>query len=169
MSDSLPPYGLYSPRNSPGQNTGVGSLSLLQIFLTQGSNPGPPHCRRILYHLNHTGSPRVLEWVVYPFSRGSSRPRNRTGVSWLQVDSLPTELSGKLHLTPEMSLILLRLCCAQGLNIKLNQFLQTLCVFSDEITSFLCLPGSCRTWKVLTSVFFFRIVLILMDVVVHIK
>ena len=36
MSDSLRPHGLYSPWNSPGQNTGVGSLSLLQrIFLTQ--------------------------------------------------------------------------------------------------------------------------------------
>ena len=41
--------GLYSPWNSPGQNTGVGSLSLLQgIFPTQGSNPGLPHCRWIL-------------------------------------------------------------------------------------------------------------------------
>ena len=42
-SDSLQPHGLYSPWNSPGQNTGVGSLSLLQrIFPTQGSNPGLP-------------------------------------------------------------------------------------------------------------------------------
>ena len=40
--------------DSPGQNTGVGSRSLLQgIFPTQGSNPGFPHCRRILYHLSH--------------------------------------------------------------------------------------------------------------------
>ena len=40
VSDSLRPHGLYSPWNSPGQNTGVGSLSLLQgIFPTQGSNP----------------------------------------------------------------------------------------------------------------------------------
>ena len=47
VSISLQPHGLYSPRNSPGQNTGVGSLSLLQgIFPTQGSNPGLPHCRR---------------------------------------------------------------------------------------------------------------------------
>ena len=70
------------PWNSPGQNTGVGSRSLLQvIFLTQGSNPGLSHCRRILYCLNHQGSPRILEWVAYPFSRGSSWPRNRTGVS----------------------------------------------------------------------------------------
>ena len=52
------PHGLYSPWNSPGQNTGVGSLSLLQgSFPTQGSNPGLPHCRRTLYQLNHKGSP----------------------------------------------------------------------------------------------------------------
>ena len=58
VSDSLWPHGLYSPWNSPGQNTGVGSLSLLQgIFPTQGSNPGLPHCRRILYQINHQGSP----------------------------------------------------------------------------------------------------------------
>ena len=82
MSNSLRPRTLYSPWNSPGQNTGVCSLSLLQgIFPTQGSNPGLPHCRRILYQLSHKGSPRILEWVAYPFSRGSSRPRNRTEVS----------------------------------------------------------------------------------------
>ena len=58
------------------------ALSLLQgIFPTQGLNPGLPHCRRILYQLSHKGSPRILEWVAYPFSRGSSRPRDRTGVS----------------------------------------------------------------------------------------
>ena len=64
------------------QNTGVGSLSLLQgIFPTQGSNPGLPHCRRILYQPSHKGSPRILKWVAFPFSSGSSRPRNRTRVS----------------------------------------------------------------------------------------
>ena len=52
------PHGLYSPWNSPGHNTGVGSLSLLQgIFPTQGSKPGLLHCRRILYQLSHQGSP----------------------------------------------------------------------------------------------------------------
>ena len=122
MSDSLRPHGLYGPWNSPGQNTGAGSLSLLQgifptqgikprspalrvdslpaepqgkpkntglgslcllqgIFPTQGSNPGLPHCGWILYQLSHKGSSRILEWVAYPFSRGSSRPRNQTGVS----------------------------------------------------------------------------------------
>ena len=70
------------PWNSPGQNTGVGSLFLLQgIFPTQGPNPGLPHCRWILYQLRHKGSPRILEWVAYPFSRESSWPMNRTSVS----------------------------------------------------------------------------------------
>ena len=50
----------YSPWNSSGQNTGVGSLSLLQGFSpTQGSNPGLPHCRWILYQISHKGSPFV--------------------------------------------------------------------------------------------------------------
>ena len=72
----------YSPWNSPGQNTVVGSLSLLQrIFPIQGSNPGLPHCRWILYQLSHKGSPRIQEWVAYPFSSRSSRPRNQTRVS----------------------------------------------------------------------------------------
>ena len=82
MSNSLQPHGLYSPWNSPGQNPGVGSLSLLQgIFPTQGSNPSLLHCRWILYQLSHKRSPRILEWVAYPFSSRSSQPRNRTRVS----------------------------------------------------------------------------------------
>ena len=75
-------YLLSSPWNSPGQNTGVSSFSLLQgIFPTQGSNPCLLHWRRILYQLSCKRSPRILEWVAYPFSRGSSRSRNWTGVS----------------------------------------------------------------------------------------
>ena len=121
VSNSMQPHGLCSPWNSSGQNTGVGSCSLLQgifpthdqtqvshiagdslsaepqgkpknngvgslpllqqIFPTQGSNPGLPYCRWVLYQLSHKGSPRILEWVAYPFSSRSSRPRNRTGVS----------------------------------------------------------------------------------------
>ena len=82
VSDHLRYHGLYSPWNSPGQNTGVGSLFLLQgIFPTQGSNPDLLHCRRILYQLSHKGSPIILEWVAYPFSRGPSQPRNQNGVS----------------------------------------------------------------------------------------
>ena len=134
LSDSLRSHGLYSPWNSPGQNTEVGSCLLLQgIFPTQGLNPGFPHCRQILYQLSHRGSPialcvlyifcfylwfifsqklqfsfllslsicsvmsefcdpmdytvhgilqaRVLEWVAFPFSRGSFHPRDWTQVS----------------------------------------------------------------------------------------
>ena len=52
----LCPTSLLSPWNSPGKNTGVGSLSPLQvIFQTQGSNVGLTHCRQILYHLSHQG------------------------------------------------------------------------------------------------------------------
>ena len=71
---SLWPHGLYSP--SPGQNTGVGTVP----FPTQGANPGLPHYTRILYQLSHQGSPRILEWVAYPFSSGSSWPKDQTGV-----------------------------------------------------------------------------------------
>ena len=76
------PHGLYSPWNSLGQDTGD-FVSLLQgICPTQGFNPGLPHCRPILYQLSHQGSPRILEWVAYPFSSGTSPPRNWIGVSW---------------------------------------------------------------------------------------
>ena len=102
MSNSLRPHGLYSPWNSPGQNTGVGSLYLLQgIFLYQGLNPGLPYCRWILYQLSHKGSEvaqscptpsdpmdcslpgspihgifqaRVLEWVAIAFSEPQGKP-----------------------------------------------------------------------------------------------
>ena len=61
VSNSLRPHGLYSPWSSLGQNTGVGSLSLLQgILPTKGSNRGLPHCRRILFQLSRNGSPRSL-------------------------------------------------------------------------------------------------------------
>ena len=69
------------PWSSPGQNTGVGSLFLLQvIFPIQESNWGLLHCRRILYQLSHKGSPEILEWVACPFSRGSSPQGSSRGL-----------------------------------------------------------------------------------------
>jgi len=57
VPNDLRPHGLYSPRNSPGQNTGMVNLSLLLgIFPTQGSNPGLPHGRQILYQLSRKGN-----------------------------------------------------------------------------------------------------------------
>ena len=61
MPDSLPRRGLYSPWNSVGQNTGVGSLALLQgIFPTEGLNTSLPHCRWILYQLSYQGSSKSV-------------------------------------------------------------------------------------------------------------
>jgi len=63
VSDSLRAHGLQPARllcpwDFPGKNTGVGCHSHLQeIFLIQGSNLSLLHCRQILYHLNHQGSP----------------------------------------------------------------------------------------------------------------
>ena len=80
-----------------GWNTGVGGLSLIQgLFPMQRLSLGLPHCRWILYQLSHKGSPRMLEWVVYPFSRGSSH----SGIELKSpaLHSLPTELSGKPYI-----------------------------------------------------------------------
>ena len=67
--------------DSPGKNNRVGCHVLCQgIFPNQRLNPGFPHCRQVLYCLSHQGSPRILEWVATPFSRGSSCPRNQTRV-----------------------------------------------------------------------------------------
>ena len=69
VSNSLQPHGLYSPWNSPDQNTGVGSLSLLQgIFPIQGLNRGLPHCRRILYQLSHKGSP-IIQYSLHVYQK----------------------------------------------------------------------------------------------------
>ena len=44
--------------DSPGKNIGMGCHAFLQgIFLTQGSNPDLPRCKRILYQLSHWRSP----------------------------------------------------------------------------------------------------------------
>ena len=73
VSNSWWLHGLYSPWNSPSQNTGVGSLSLLQgIFPTQGWNPGLPYCRQILYQLSHRGSPGL--WPQFNPWSGNSDP-----------------------------------------------------------------------------------------------
>ena len=66
--------------DSTGQSTGEDSSSLLQgIFPTQGSNPGLPHCRRILYPQSHQRSLRILEWVAIPFSRDLPNPGIKPG------------------------------------------------------------------------------------------
>ena len=112
ISDSLRPHGLYSPWNSPGQNTGMGGLSLLQgILPTQGSNPGLPHGRRILYQLSHLGGPEMLalalirqlrrhacERLCQPGDTGGARFGVRTGRE--------TQCHGTLGCTPRQISVL---------------------------------------------------------------
>ena len=82
MSNSLQTHGLHSPWNSPGQNTGVSVCSLLEGDLPYTEiKPRSPTLQAILYQLSHLGRQRILGWVAYSFSRGSSQPRNQTRVS----------------------------------------------------------------------------------------
>ena len=95
MSDSLRPHGPYSPRNSPGHNTGVGSLSLLQGIFQSRDRTQVSCITGNSLPLSHKGSPRILEWVAHPFSIGSLTQEIEQGCPALQADYLPTELSGK--------------------------------------------------------------------------
>ena len=103
----------------------MGSLSLLQgIFPNQGLNPGLPHCEWILYQLSHKGSPRILEWVTYSFSSGSSNPGIEPGSPALQADSLPAELPGKpTGMVTYLEMVPLKM----KVKVKVTQSCPTLC------------------------------------------
>ena len=91
VSNSLGPHGLYNPWNSPGQNTGAGSLFLLQgIFPTQESNQGLLHCMQILYQLSYEGSPASTMLSVNLWLTGWS-PLN--GISVLIKQTPPSFLA----------------------------------------------------------------------------
>ena len=70
--------------DSPGYWSGCHALP--GILPTEWSNTGLPHCSQIPYHLRNPGSPRILAWVTYPFSRGSSWLRNPTWISCIVGD-----------------------------------------------------------------------------------
>ena len=94
--------------NSPGQNTGVGSLSLLQgIFPAQGSNPGLPHCRQILYQLSHKGSPVGSQWTLkilcflfFLMFTGFKLKCSISFINWIQIQVHPTSTSFKFIKEP---------------------------------------------------------------------
>ena len=83
------------PQNFPGKNIGVCSYSFLKgLFLTQGSNPGLPHCRQILYHLNHQGRHSIQCYTVkytkaQPLAEDAhmwqSMPNTWTNLTWLDM------------------------------------------------------------------------------------
>ena len=80
--------------DSPGRNTGCQAL-LQGIFLTQGSNPGLLHCRRILDCQSHQRSPRIRKRVPVPSPGGLPHPGTEPGSPALQAGSLPAELPRK--------------------------------------------------------------------------
>ena len=87
--------------DSPGKNTGVGCHALFQAIIpTQGSNPALSHCRWILYSPSHQGSPKILAWVAYPYSRGTSQPRNRTSVSCIADRFFTSWATREAHFYP---------------------------------------------------------------------
>ena len=104
VSNSLRPHGLHSPWNSLGQNTGVGSLSLPQgIFPTQGSNPGLPYCRQILYQLGYKGSP---DKATHELSR-----LTRMGCFLVYSQSCVTVIqSSNIYITLQRNLVPLSSC-----------------------------------------------------------
>ena len=86
------PARLLCPWNSPGKNTGVGSHSLLQgVFLTQGSNLGLLHCRQILYHLSHQGTP-VYSYNAILFGLQKKKKKKRKilpcATLWINLESV---------------------------------------------------------------------------------
>ena len=101
--DSVQPYGLWptrllSPWGFSRQEYWSGlPCPPLGELPNQGLNPDLSHCRQILYHLRHHGSPRTLEWVAYPFSGGSSQPRTWSGVSCISGRSFTSWAIREAH------------------------------------------------------------------------
>ena len=97
--NSLQLHGLYSPWNSLGKNTGVGSCSLLQgIFPTQGMNPGLPHCRWILYQLSYQGSQEKREKYKYEKENMKNTLENQREIFKYHERLFCTMLSNKYNL-----------------------------------------------------------------------
>ena len=146
---------LLCPWGSLGKNMGVGCHAPIQgIFPTQGSNPGLPYCRQIL-HRQPPGKPwkwkllnrvqlfvtpvdytvhgilqaRILEWVAFPFSRGSSQPRDRTQVS---------RIAGRFFINWA---IREALCCLAAAAAKSLQSCLTLCDPIDGSPAGPTVPG----------------------------
>ena len=124
--------------DAPGNNTGVGCHSCLQgIFPALGWNPGLPHCKQILYHLSYQGSPKLLEWIAYTFSRGIFLTQESNQSPALQVDSLPVVLPGEsilfsittscfsIHLSNLGCFLILAITNGTSVNIGMHVLFQT--------------------------------------------
>ena len=91
---------------SPGKpkNTGVGSLSLLQIFPTQELNWDLLHCRQILYQLSYQGGPNKFN---KDFKTGPSKKKNAASVP-------PASLCSRALRPPDSSLLHPCTLCGPG-------------------------------------------------------
>ena len=98
---------LYSPRNPPDWNTGVGRCSLLQgIFPTQGSNPGLPHCSQLLNQLSHQGSPYLWKFCIIIMNSSLISGSYTFPVRWeLRMKFLKWELTTKKRAQNHISVI----------------------------------------------------------------
>ena len=102
MHCSLPGSSVHG--DSPGKNAAVDCHSLLQgIFPNQGLNPVSLIEGRFFNSLSYQGSPRILEWVAYPFSRGTSLSRNWTGVSCIAGKFFTSGTAWEPHAGPGVS------------------------------------------------------------------
>ena len=98
MDCSLPGSSVHG--DSPGKNTGVGCHFLFQgIFPTQGTNPGLPHCRKMLYHLSHQGTSRhpkhlLISWLQSPSAVILERPKIKSDTVSTVSPSISYEVMG---------------------------------------------------------------------------
>ena len=115
MANSLWTYRLYSPWNSPGQNTGIGSCSFLQgIFPIQGLNPGLQHCRQILYQLSHreaqeywSSSLSLLQQIFLTQESNQGLLNCRRILYQLSYEGGPTPVSRSIHVAANGIIFLL--------------------------------------------------------------
>ena len=143
LVDCCPP-GSSVHGDSPGKNTGMGCLALLQgIFPTQGSNPGLPNFRWILYCLSHQGTPRILEWVAYSSSRGSSLPRNLTRVSCIAGGFFTSWATRKLFQKLFDHIVCLVFFF---LSLSFIQYLSTICSEEYKLGNAGLMENHCDLW-----------------------
>ena len=94
---------------------------------------GFPHCKQILYCMSHQGSPRILEWVAYPVSRGTSQPRNWTRVSCIASQFFPYWATKETLISPH-SFLLLTFSLTLTILFSPLLFFMLLDILTDEVT-----------------------------------
>ena len=89
-------------RDLPGKSHGQRILAVKEVrwdpateVKVKGTQSCQTHCDPMDYTVHGILQARILEWVAFPSSRGSSQPRGQTQVSWIAGDSLPAEPQGK--------------------------------------------------------------------------